>query len=80
MNLKKIKRYLPISVAILTFILLIMKYYILTDFGFKKEVLKLNYTAFPIWFDTLIFVIVIPLLVYSVLNTIFDIICEFKGI
>ena len=68
----KITNILSIILAIVVFILLIKGFYFDTDMGFQKQILELNYSAFPMWFDVLITTFVLPLIVYAGLLDLFD--------
>lgn len=74
---KKIFRGIFIALSFILFIFLVKYFYFDTKMGFNTEILELNYSAFPMWFDVLISVVIIPLLVFTILEKIYDRISNF---
>ena len=61
-----------ITVSLIVFTLLIKIFYFDTNIGFNMEIVELNYSALPMFIDVLIIVIVVPLFVYGILNSIYE--------
>ena len=61
-----------ITVSLIVFTLLIKIFYFDTNMGFNTEIVELNYSAFPMFIDVLITVIVVPFLVYGILDSIYE--------
>ncbi len=61
-----------ITVSLIVFTLLIKIFYFDTNMGFNMEIVELNYSALPMFIDVLIIVIVVPLFVYGILNSIYE--------
>lgn len=61
-----------ITVSLIVFTLLIKIFYFDTNMGFNTEIVELNYSALPMFIDVLIIVIVVPLFVYGILNSIYE--------
>ena len=74
---KKIFRGIFIALSFILFIFLVKYFYFDTKMGFNTEILELNYSAFPMWFDVLISVVIMPLLVFTILEEIYDRISNF---
>lgn len=74
---KKVFRGIFIALSFILFIFLVKYFYFDTKMGFNTEILELNYSAFPMWFDVLISVVIIPLLVFAILEEIYDRISNF---
>lgn len=74
---KKIFRGIFIALSFILFIFLVKYFYFDTKMGFNTEILELNYSAFPMWFDVLISVVIIPLLVFTILEETYDRISNF---
>lgn len=74
---KKVFRGIFISLSIILFIFLVKYFYFDTKIGFNTEILELNYSAFPMWFDVLISVIFMPLLAFAILDDLYDKISTF---
>lgn len=74
---KKIFRGIFIALSFILFIFLVKYFYFDTKMGFNTEILELNYSAFPMWFDVLISVVIMPLLVFAILEEIYDRISNF---
>ena len=74
---KKVFRGIFIALSIILFIFLIKYFYFDTNMGFNTEILELNYSAFPMWFDVLISVVVMPLLAFAILDDLYDKISTF---
>lgn len=74
---KKVFRGIFIALSIILFIFLVKYFYFDTNIGFNTEILELNYSAFPMWFDCLISVIVMPLLAFAILDDLYDRISNF---
>ena len=74
---KKVFRGIFIAVSIILFIFLIKYFYFDTKMGFNTEILELNYSAFPMWFDVLVSVVIMPLLVFAILEELYDRISTF---
>ena len=58
-------KYLSMSVSFIIFVLIIKYFYFDTKIGFDTEIVELNYSAFPMFIDVIIFALVSPLLVYG---------------
>ena len=74
---KKVFRGIFIALSFVLFIFLVKYFYFDTKMGFNTEILELNYSAFPMWFDVLISVVIMPLLVFAFLEEIYDRISNF---
>lgn len=74
---KKVFRGIFIALSFILFIFLVKYFYFDTKLGFNTEILELNYSAFPMWFDVLISVVIMPLLVFAILEEIYDRISNF---
>lgn len=74
---KKVFRGIFIALSFVLFIFLVKYFYFDTKMGFNTEILELNYSAFPMWFDVLISVVIMPLLVFAILEEIYDRISNF---
>ena len=74
---KKVFRGIFIALSFILFIFLVKYFYFDTKMGFNTEILELNYSAFPMWFDVLISVVIMPLLVFAILDEIYDRISNF---
>lgn len=74
---KKIFRGIFIALSIILFIFLVKYFYFDTKIGFNTEILELNYSAFPMWFDVLISLVVMPLLAFATLYDLYDKISNF---
>ena len=74
---KKVFRGIFIALSFILFIFLVKYFYFDTKIGFNTEILELNYSAFPMWFDVLISVVIMPLLVFAILEEIYDRISNF---
>lgn len=74
---KKVFRCIFIILSIISFIFLVKYFYFDTKMGFNTEILELNYSAFPMWFDVLISVSIMPLLLFAILDDIYDKISNF---
>lgn len=74
---KKVFRGIFIVLSFVLFIFLVKYFYFDTKMGFNTEILELNYSAFPMWFDVLISVVIMPLLVFAILEEIYDRISNF---
>lgn len=74
---KKVFRGIFIALSFILFIFLVKYFYFDTKMGFNTEILELNYSAFPMWFDVLISVVIMPLLVFAFLEEIYDRISNF---
>lgn len=74
---KKVFRGIFIALSFILFIFLVKYFYFDTKMGFNTEILELNYSAFPMWFDVLISVVIMPLLVFAILEEIYDRISNF---
>ena len=61
-----------IVLSILVFTLLIKIFYFDTNMGFRTEIVELNYSAFPMFIDVAITVIIVPFLVYGILESIYN--------
>lgn len=74
---KKVFRGIFIALSFILFIFLVKYFYFDTKMGFNTEILELNYSAFPMWFDVLISIVIMPLLVFAILEEIYDRISNF---
>ena len=74
---RKVFRGIFIVLSIILFIFLVKYFYFDTKMGFNTEILELNYSAFPMWFDCLISVVIMPLLVFAILDELYDRISTF---
>ena len=74
---KKIFRGIFIALSIIIFIFLVKYFYFDTKMGFNTEILELIYSAFPMWFDVLISLVVMPLLAFATLDDLYDKISNF---
>ncbi len=74
---KKVFRGIFIALSVVLFIFLVKYCYFDTKIGFNTDILELNYSAFPMWFDVLISVIVMPLLAFAILDEIYNRISTF---
>ena len=69
---KKVFRGIFIALSFILFIFLVKYFYFDTKMGFNTEILELNYSAFPMWFDVLISVVFMPLLVFAIFDELYD--------
>lgn len=69
---KKVFRGIFIALSIVLFAFLVKYFYFDTKMGFNTEILELNYSSFPMWFDVLISVVIMPLLVFAILDELYD--------
>ena len=74
---KKVFRGIFIALSFILFIFLVKYFYFDTKMGFNTEILELNYSAFPMWFDVLVSVVIMPLLVFAILEELYDRISTF---
>ena len=74
---KKIFRVIFIVLSVILFIFLVKYFYFDTKMGFNTEMLELNYSAFPMWFDVLISVVIMHLLAFAILDDLYDKISTF---
>ena len=74
---KKIFRGIFIALSFILFIFLVKYFYFDTKMGFNTEILELNYSAFPMWLDVLISVVIMPLLSFAILDDVYDKISTF---
>ena len=58
-------KYISMIVSFIIFVLIIKYFYFDTKIGFDTEIVELNYSAFPMFIDVIIFALVSPLLVYG---------------
>ena len=65
-------KYLSMSVSFIIFVLIIKYFYFDTKIGFDTEIVELNYSAFPMFIDVIIFALVSPLLVYGITIELLD--------
>ena len=65
-------KYLSMIVSFIIFILIIKYFYFDTKIGFDTEIVELNYSAFPMFIDVIIFALVSPLLVYGITIELLD--------
>lgn len=65
-------KYLSMIVSFIIFVLIIKYFYFDTKIGFDTEIVKLNYSAFPMFIDVIIFALVSPLLVYGITAELLD--------
>lgn len=65
-------KYLSMIVSFIIFILIIKYFYFDTKIGFDTEIVELNYSAFPMFIDVIIFALVSPLLVYGITAELLD--------
>ena len=65
-------KYLSMSVSFIIFVLIIKYFYFDTKIGFDTEIVELNYSAFPMFIDVIIFALVSPLLVYGITAELLD--------
>ena len=68
---KKVFRGIFIALSFILFIFLVKYFYFDTKMGFNTEILELNYSAFPMWFDVLILVVIMPLLAFAILDELY---------
>ena len=74
---KKVFRGIFIALSFILFIFLVKYFYFDTKMGFNTEILELNYSAFPMWFDVLISVVIMPLLAFAILDELYDRVSNF---
>lgn len=74
---KKIFRGIFIALSFILFVFLVKYFYFDTKMGFNTEILELNYSAFPMWFDVLVSVFIMPLLVFAILEEIYNRVSNF---
>ena len=65
-------KYLSMIVSFIIFVLIIKYFYFDTKIGFDTEIVELNYSAFPMFIDVIIFALVSPLLVYGITIELLD--------
>ena len=65
-------KYLSTIVSFIIFVLIIKYFYFDTKIGFDTEIVELNYSAFPMFIDVIIFALVSPLLVYGITAELLD--------
>ncbi len=65
-------KYLSTIVSFIIFVLIIKYFYFDTKIGFDTEIVELNYSAFPMFIDVIIFALVSPLLVYGITIELLD--------
>ena len=65
-------KYLSMIVSFIIFVLIIKYFYFDTKIGFDTEKVELNYSAFPMFIDVIIFALVSPLLVYGITIELLD--------
>ena len=65
-------KYLSTIVSFIIFVLIIKYFYFDTKIGFDTEIVELNYSAFPMFIDVIIFALVSPLLVYGITTELLD--------
>ena len=65
-------KYLSTIVSFIIFVLIIKYFYFDTKIGFDTEIVELNYSAFPMFIDVIIFALVSPLLVYEITIELLD--------
>lgn len=65
-------KYLSMIVSFIIFVLIIKYFYFDTKIGFDTEIVELNYSAFPMFIDVIIFALVSPLLVYGITAELLD--------
>lgn len=65
-------KYLSMIVSFIIFVLIIKYFYFDTKIGFDTEIVELNYSAFPMFIDVIIFALVSPLLVYGITTELLD--------
>jgi hypothetical protein len=69
---KKVFRGIFIALSFILFVFLVKYFYIDTKMGFSTEILELNYSSFPMCVDVFISVTIMPLLVFAILDDIYD--------
>ena len=65
-------KYISMIVSFIIFVLIIKYFYFDTKIGFDTEIVELNYSAFPMFIDVIIFALVSPLLVYGITIELLD--------
>lgn len=65
-------KYLSMIISFIIFVLIIKYFYFDTKIGFDTEIVELNYSAFPMFIDVIIFALVSPLLVYGITIELLD--------
>ena len=65
-------KYISMIVSFIIFVLIIKYFYFDTKIGFDTEIVELNYSAFPMFIDVIIFALVSPLLVYGITAELLD--------
>lgn len=70
--MNKFVKYLSMIVSFIIFVLIIKYFYFDTKIGFDTEIVELNYSAFPMFIDVIIFALVSPLLVYGITAELLD--------
>ena len=70
--MNKFVKYLSMIVSFIIFVLIIKYFYFDTKIGFDTEIVELNYSAFPMFIDVIIFALVSPLLVYGITIELLD--------
>ena len=65
-------KYLSMIISFIIFVLIIKYFYFDTKIGFDTEIVELNYSAFPMFIDVIIFALVSPLLVYGITTELLD--------
>ena len=65
-------KYLSMIISFIIFVLIIKYFYFDTKIGFDTEIVELNYSAFPMFIDVIIFALVSPLLVYGITAELLD--------
>ena len=70
--MNKFVKYFSMIMSFIIFVLIIKYFYFDTKIGFDTEIVELNYSAFPMFIDVIIFALVSPLLVYGITIELLD--------
>lgn len=70
--MNKFVKYFSMIMSFIIFVLIIKYFYFDTKIGFDTEIVELNYSAFPMFIDVIIFALVSPLLVYGITAELLD--------
>ena len=70
--IKKMIDVISISISMVIFFFLVKHFYFDTKIGFDTNILELPHSSFPAFFDILVFVIIIPLLPYEIIQQSYD--------
>lgn len=65
---KQIINMISMGMGILVFMFLVKGFYFDTKMGFETKILELNYSALPMFIDVIVTVIIVPILVYGLVQ------------